>query len=341
MFQIMVAIGVMLSYFINLGISLYIKTGYAVWRIPFGFQLVLAGLMVIGLLTITESPRWLASQSRLDEALASLSFLRRRPPDNLTVCVEIAEIEAALEEEREARNGLAWKEVFFGRGNFIRFVIAVIFSSLGYTGTSNTLLASGIYGIVQVVTTAIFVCFLADTLGRTLSLLLSSFGMGILFFVIGALLKSFPPPANASGDPPAASKVLAAMLYLYVLMYSLGCGPILWVYVADIFPVRARHYGLAVARTSQWLFNFVVAKVTPTLEIDLGYKLLLTFATIHIDGMALFSSLIPETKGRSLEEMDVIFGSVQENKRRAGIAAHERALGVGGEETVTYVEDKV
>ncbi|OSD00102.1 general substrate transporter [Trametes coccinea BRFM310] len=344
MFQIMVAIGVMLSYFINLGISLHIKTGYAVWRIPFGFQLVLAGLMAIGLLTIKESPRWLASKGRLDEALACLSSLRRRSPDDPTVRAEMAEIEAALEEEREARHGLGWKEAFFGKGNFIRFVIAVvifmlqqwsgqnsvgyyapqIFSSLGYTGTSNSLLASGIYGIVKVVTTAILVFFLADTLGRTLSLFLSSVGMGILFFIIGALLKSFPPPTNASGELPDASKAMAGMLYIYVLMYSLGWGPIPWVYVADIFPTRTRHHGLAVASASQWLFNFVVAKVTQTLETDLGYKLFLMFATINLGGMAVFSLLIPETKGNSLEEMDVIFGLVREDRRRAGIVAHER-----------------
>lgn len=61
-----------------------------------------------------------------------------------------------------------------------------------------------------------------------------------------------------------------------------------WVYVADIFPTRTRHYGLSVASASQWLFNFVVSKVTPTLETDLGYKLFFMFATINIGGMVIF-----------------------------------------------------
>ena len=68
----------------------------------------------------------------------------------------------------------------------------------------------------------------------------------------------------------------------------------------------------------------MVAKVTPTLETDLGYKLFLMFATINIGGMGTFALLIPETKGRSLEEMDVIFGAVQADKRKADIAAQER-----------------
>ncbi|KAI0666916.1 general substrate transporter [Trametes maxima] len=347
LFQIMVAVGVMLSYFINLGISLHIKSGFAVWRIPFGFQLVPAGLMAFGLLTVRESPRWLASKGRIEEALENLAYLRRRSTDDPVVRTEMAEIEAAIEEEREARRGLGAREAFLGKGNFIRFVIAVvifllqqwsgqnsvgyyapqIFSSIGYKGTSQSLLASGIYGIVKVVATAIFVFFLVDSLGRKMSLFISGMGMGILFFIIGALLKSFPPSTAEGANPSPASKAMAAMLYIYVLMYSLGWGPLPWVYVSDIFPTRTRHYGLAVASASQWLFNFVVAKVTPTLETDLGYKLFLMFGTINIGGMAVFSLLIPETKGRSLEEMDIIFGSVQEEKRRADIAAHERVFG--------------
>lgn len=113
------------------------------------------------------------------------------------------------------------------------------------------------------------------------------------------------------------------MLYIYVCFYSMGWGPLPWVYVSDIFPTRTRHYGLAVGSGSQWLWNFVVAKVTPTLEADLGFKLFMMFATINIGGMAVFSLFLPETKGRSLEEMDIIFGSVSAESREAFI---ERAL---------------
>jgi len=207
--------------------------------------------------------------------------------------------------------------------NSVGYYAPLIFSSIGYTGTSNSLLASGIYGIVKLVATAIFVFFLVDSLGRKASLFISAMGMGILFFIIGALLKVFPPPANAT-TPPPPSKAMAAMLYIYVCFYSLGWGPLPWVYVADIFPTRTRHYGLATASASQWLFNFVLSKVTPDLVTDLGYKIFLMFGTINIAGMAVFTLLIPETKGRSLEEMDIIFGSVKEDQRQADIARQER-----------------
>jgi hypothetical protein len=145
----MVATGVMLSYWINresysstltnllltlvlpVGVSLHIPTGPNVWRIPFGMQLVPAGIMALGLLTVKESPRWLAQKGRHEDALANLSYLRRVPvrPDGSydeSVLNEYAEIEAAIKEERAAREGLGLKEAFLGKGNWIRFVIAIV-----------------------------------------------------------------------------------------------------------------------------------------------------------------------------------------------------------------------
>lgn len=97
-----------------------------------------------------------------------------------------------------------------------------------------------------------------------------------------------------------------------------------WVYVSDIFSNRTRHLGLATASATQWLINFVVSRITPNLVSSLGYKIFLMFGAINILGMGVFSLLIPETKGRSLEEMDVIFGSVQAEKREADIAQEEK-----------------
>jgi sugar porter (SP) family MFS transporter len=348
MFQIMVAFGVMISYFMNYGIGIHITDSVLVWRIPFGFQLAPAGILLLGLLTVKESPRWLASVGRNREALENLAYLRREDPDSPDVLHEMAEIEAAILEEREARQGLGLKEAFFGKGNFIRFLIAFfifflqqwggqnsvnyyapqIFASIGFTARKNSLLASGIYGVVKLVATSIFIFFGVEYLGRKISLFISAMGMGTLFFIIGSILKTHPPPATsanvAAPNPPPASKAMAAMLYVYVTFYSMGWGPLPWVYVSDIFPTRTRHYGLALASASQWLWNYVVTKVTPTLITDLGYKIFLMFATINIGGMAVFSLFIPETKNRSLEEMDVIFGSISEEQRQADIDRRER-----------------
>ncbi|EJD35354.1 sugar transporter [Auricularia subglabra TFB-10046 SS5] len=348
-FQIMVAIGVMLSYFTNYGVSAHIKEGPKVWRIAFGLQLVPAGIMCVGLLVCKESPRWLASKGRMQEALTNLAYLRKLPTDHESVRSELAEIEASIEEEREARTGLGWKEAFLGKGNWPRFLIAFvifvlqqfsgqntvnyyapqIFEAIGYTGTTPSLLASGVYGIVKVVATAIFIFFGVESLGRVWSLRISGFGMGALFFMIGAILKTHPPAVSADGAIPPASRAMAGLLYIYVCFYSMGWGPVPWVYVSDIFSTRTRAYGMGWASATQWLFNFVVSQISLTIKRELGWKLFLLFGTINIGGMVTFTFFIPETKGRSLEEMDVVFGSVTAEKREQDIARAERALGGG------------
>jgi hypothetical protein len=100
---------------------------------------------------------------------------------------------------------------------------------------------------------------------------------------------------------------MAAMIYIYVCFYSMGWGPLPWVYVSDIFPTGTRHYGLAVASSSQWLWSkhilmrsranfanpgfadFVVSRVTPTIHTRLGYKMFLMFASLNIGVMAPFA----------------------------------------------------
>ncbi len=109
-----------------MGVSEHVKTGFGVWRIPFGFQLVPAGLMAFGLLTVKASPRWPASKGRIDEAVINLAYLRRLPVDDHSVRAEMAEIEAAIAEEHDSRQGLGVKEAFLGKGNWIRFVIAIV-----------------------------------------------------------------------------------------------------------------------------------------------------------------------------------------------------------------------
>ena len=85
-----------------------------------------------------ESPRWLASVGKQQEALQNLAYLRREHESSTDVLHELAEIEAAIEEERIARESLGWKEAFFGKGNFIRFSIAyVIFLLQQWSGQNS------------------------------------------------------------------------------------------------------------------------------------------------------------------------------------------------------------
>lgn len=109
--------------------------------------------------------------------------------------------------------------------------------------------------MVKVIATTISIFFLLNAWGRKPLLFISAMGMGTLFFIVGALLKVYPPASTPQPNPPASGKAMAAMLYIYVCFYSMGWGPLPWVYTSDIFPTRTRHYGMAVASSSQWLWS--------------------------------------------------------------------------------------
>lgn len=172
--------------------------------------------------------------------------------------------------------------------------------------------------------------FGVETVGRRWSLFTSALGMGILFFIIGALLKAYPPDAN-SADPSSASRAMAGLVYIIVVVYSLGVGPLCWVYVSEIFTNSTRHWGLALASATQWLFNFAQAQASPYMIDALDYKIFFFFGAINVVGFSTFAFFLPETKGRSLEEMDVIFGSVSRSEREAHLRHQQDVLepGVG------------
>ncbi len=179
LFQVLVVIGVALSYWINYGVSFMDGKSSKQWRISVGFQLVPAGLMIILLPFVKESPRWLASKGRNQEALNNLAWVRKRGTDSELVQLELAEIVAAVEEDKIATQGTKWSNELTRKGNPERFFIAIvifvlqqwsgqnsinyyaptIFNSIGIKGTSASLLASGVYGLVKIVATTAFVAF--------------------------------------------------------------------------------------------------------------------------------------------------------------------------------------
>lgn len=166
LFQFVLAFGVMISYWIPYAVSVTIKPSTLQWRIPIGFQIVPAGFMVICLFFVKESPRWLAYKGREKEAFENLAWLRKADDHNPELQAEFGEIMAALEEERSQLVGSPyrfmlrkgqWPRLAIGMSmmfftqwsgqNAIGYYAPSIFQSIGFTGSSASLLASGVYGM--------------------------------------------------------------------------------------------------------------------------------------------------------------------------------------------------
>ncbi|KAJ5499085.1 Major facilitator superfamily domain general substrate transporter [Penicillium expansum] len=315
-------IGVTVAYWLCYGVSETIAPTTKQWRIPIGFQLVPGGLMMIGLFFLTESPRWLAKENRFEEALEALAYMRSEPTTSPAVQTEMAEIKAAVEHEVEATQGLTWREPFLP-GNRIRFVNCFLimfwqqwtgtnsigyyapqlFQTVGVAGGSTSLFTTGIYGIVKVVTTGIFLI-----IGWSAVVSYCWGDLDVHDDVHpGWCSGILSPDPSGNGGISSASLAMIVMIYFYVIGYSASWGPIPWVYISEIFPTRLRAYGVGCGSATQWLFNFVVTYVTPAAIGNLGWRTFIMFGCFCF-AMAFWVFLVVrETKGRSLEEMDVLF----------------------------------
>ncbi|KAG9517896.1 general substrate transporter, partial [Aureobasidium melanogenum] len=236
-----------------------------------------------------------------------------------------------------ATEGLSWKECLkpgyrerFGLAfcimfwqqwsgtNSIGYYAPQIFSSVGLTGGNTSLFATGIYGTVKVIATGIFLIVGIERFGRKWPLVAGVWFMAACMFIIGALLVSFPPDPNAS-SVSSPSIAMVVMIYLYVIAYSASFGPVPWVYVAEIFPTRLRAYGVGMASATQWLFNFVVTKVTPAAINSIGWRTFIMFGCFCTAAGLFVLVFLKETTGRSLEEMDILFGAVTPEQRKKDV----------------------
>ncbi|EMF13884.1 general substrate transporter [Sphaerulina musiva SO2202] len=338
MYQFFIVTGVCIAFWINYG-SLLHFSGTVQYVVPLALQALPAIVLLVGMFISSETPRWLARQDRWDEAARVLSRVRNLPQTHPYVQDELQEMADQLAWERRliAGSGVGdlLKEMVMVPGNRKRALISIglmicqqmtgtnainyyapqIFTNLGLTGTAPSLFATGIYGVLKMVGCALFLLLAADSLGRRRSLLWTSIAQGLCMFYIGAYIRVAPPE---KGVPvPPAGYVAIVAIYLFAVFFQFGWGPVCWIYVSEIPTARLRALNVSIAAATQWLFNFVVARATPTMIATVGRG---GFGAYFIYGSFCFTMFVftfifvPETKGRSLESMDELFGKVADGK---------------------------
>ncbi|QRV93570.1 Sugar (and other) transporter [Ceratobasidium sp. AG-Ba] len=168
---------------------------------------------------------------------------------------EFAGIQAQLDETR----GASYRELF-SRANGKRFAI-------GFSDTRSALLASGVFGVCKFVATVASLAFTVHRYGRVTGMCAGTAAHAVLFFILGAILKTRPPHG---GPIKPASIAMMALLYLYVIIYSFAMGPLPWVYSSEIYPIRIRELGQMWFTALTWACNFATSKVTPILFVSLS-----------------------------------------------------------------------
>ncbi|RDW76088.1 sugar transporter-2 [Coleophoma crateriformis] len=340
MFEMFLVSGGMLSYWTTYGCSVHLPATSKQWRIPLSLQIILAALVVLSSFGICESPRWLAKKGRWDEAASTLAHLRGAAVGDLEIIEELAEMRAQLDEEVAQTNGRSIKEMFTPKNfqrllwgltvalfamwcghNAILYYGPSVFKQIGYTSQNAALLASGVFTCLKFASTIIFIAGGVNIFKRKTMLGTGAFFMGAFLFALGAILKSFPPTKPGNGSGSSSAQAMMALIYLFVVAYSLSWGPLQWVYMGEIFPMRLRDYGMAMCAMMTWLMNYVVSKIAPIAILNIGWKTWMIFGTMNI-AAAIFSVFLPETKNLGLEEMDVLFGVVEQEVRTRDVEAN-------------------
>ncbi|QKX53349.1 uncharacterized protein TRUGW13939_00427 [Talaromyces rugulosus] len=340
-FEVAYQIGSVIGFWINYGISQHMdQSKAATWRIPMGWQLIPAGLLLMGGFFLHESPLWLMRKDREEEALAVLRELRHLPVDHQYIQEEVAMMRNRLEEEeaistrygsgrwafiRGAINELSQKgmrnRVFlvfcaFTLANMsgasaINYYSPTLFKSLGITDVS---LYTGIYGLVKAIASIIFYTFLIDFLGRRSPVIVSSIICSLCLWFVGAYVKVGHPATvidageALSPSTAAGGKAAVGMIMIYAIFWSFGLNGVPWIVSAEIFPGALRNVSGTYASLVQWATQFAMTKALPYIFNSFGYGTWFFFASWMFLATVWSFFLLPETKGLTIEQMDKIFG---------------------------------
>ncbi len=306
-FQLAITIGLVIAYCVGL-----VFEPNEAWRWMLGLGAVPAILLLVGMLRMPQSPRWLVMAGRGYEARSVLAQIREDDPAKIDA--ELDEIADGIDTEpggwRDLLDPVVKAALVVGVGlavlqqvSGINTVIYFAPTIVGYTGVdsaSASILAAVGIGVVNVGMTLVAIRLL-DRAGRRPLLLWGSALMAIalcllaLVFVVGA--------GSTTG-----SVVAVASLMLYVGAFAVSLGPIFWLLNSEIYPLRVRSKAAAVGTMANWFFNFLVS-LTFLLLIDaLGRSgAFFFFAAICVLTFLFCLRLVPETKGKHLEDIQAIF----------------------------------
>ncbi|KAL5558037.1 hypothetical protein UlMin_034248 [Ulmus minor] len=307
--QLSVTIGIMLAYLLGL---------FVPWRILAVLGILPCTILIPGLFFIPESPRWLAKMGMTEEFEASLQVLRGFDVD---ISVEVNEIKRSVASTSkrttirfaELKQRKYWLPLMIGIGLLVLQQISGINGVLFYSSTifeaagikSSNVATFGV-GAIQVIATAV-TTWLVDKAGRRLLLIVSSAGMTVSLLVVSVafFLKEFV--SSDSSFYSAMSIVSVVGVVAMVVAFSLGIGAIPWIIMSEILPVNIKSLAGSVATLANWFFCWVV---TMTANLLLEWSSGGTFAIYMVVSaftVAFVTIWVPETKGRTLEEIQSSF----------------------------------
>jgi sugar porter (SP) family MFS transporter len=300
--QLAITSGILVSYLTDYGLS-----SSREWRLMFGLAAIPALLLFLGMLTQAESPEWLVTHGREEDARRVLSRLRHYG----NVDVELASMKEGMQRQNVTVAELLRPRF---RGALTLGVLLAVFQQItgintiiyyaptllnnAGLGSRSALLANVINGGINVSMTLVAIRLL-DRTGRRTLLVLGTCGMTLALLVIAVTFQ-----VGGSHLTGTAAIVTIIFLFFYTGSFAIGLGPVFWLLIAEIYPVRVRAPAMSVATFANWAANFVVTISFLTLLssiTDAGTFFL--FGFLSLVAVVYFWRRVPETKGLRLEEI--------------------------------------
>jgi sugar porter (SP) family MFS transporter len=305
--QVALTVGIVISYGVD-----YAFAPAGAWRWMFALAVIPAAAFGIGLLFIPTSPRWLVTRGHLDKARDVLKQIRS--PEQVEG--ELNEIQKSAGQQKanwsELLSPLLRMAMIVGVGlallqqitgiNTVIYYAPTIFKFAGLSSASVAILASVGVGLVNVIFTLVAMQ-LIDKIGRRPLLLVSLAGMTISLIVLGAAF-ALPKLSGSLGW------IAVISLMVYVGSFAVGLGPVFWLLLSEIYPLNIRGRAMSVGTVANWGANLLVAVSFLTLTHSLGKPATFwLFGGISIAAWLFAYYLVPETKGKTLEQIEAHFRS--------------------------------
>ncbi|AEC06773.1 putative polyol transporter 3 [Arabidopsis thaliana] len=353
--ELCISLGILLGYVSNYCFGkLTLKLG---WRLMLGIAAFPSLILAFGITRMPESPRWLVMQGRLEEAKKIMVLVsnteeeaEERFRDILTAAevdvTEIKEVGGGVKKKNHGKS--VWRELvikprpavrliliaavgihFFEHATGIEAVVLYsprIFKKAGVVSKDKLLLATVGVGLTKAFF-IIIATFLLDKVGRRKLLLTSTGGM---VFALTSLAVSLTM-VQRFGRLAWALSLSIVSTYAFVAFFSIGLGPITWVYSSEIFPLRLRAQGASIGVAVNRIMNATVSMsfLSMTKAITTG-GVFFVFAGIAVAAWWFFFFMLPETKGLPLEEMEKLFGGGGPRGDRDGLEIQTKTISIGG-----------
>jgi SP family galactose:H+ symporter-like MFS transporter len=310
--QLVLTIGIVVAYLVD-----FAFTPISGWRFMFGLAAIPAIALVIGMLRVPESPRWLLSKGKIDQAAAII----KRFENKTDVSADIQNIQLSLKEQKGGVKDLLQPmlrvALFVGIGlaifqqitgiNTVIYYAPTIFGFAGFQSSSAQILATVGVGIVNVGFTFLAIK-LIDRLGRRPLLLWGVFGQILGLFLLGVCF--------LYTDSSIIGIISIVSMAIYIASFAIGLGPVFWLLISEIYPLKVRGVAMSIASVANWLFNLIVAITFLSLINMIGQSgTFFMYGGIAVISWLFIYRRVPETRGQTLEQIEEYWRSGKHLRR--------------------------